>query len=425
MRFVRSFAFVGLVALVGGCAFTGSGVRYSAAPGTVAEPYWCAPSGRTPLGVADCQTLSVQLDLATLFAGAHGSAGQATAAGAVGSGYVTGVGAAFRFADPTATFDAGRPDTLLYDGTGASAQIAGIEYNVAASTAPDGFEGPNDDWTETRPGVWRLRVWTLRPFQDQRNVFAASHPCLGASGPVYDTNAACYTDTHPRPLEVLVSNDDGYGAPGIDAIVQALRAFPKVHVTVSAPAANQSGAGSKFTDGPVTATDQQTASGYPAWAVEGFPVDAVRYALRTRHVDPDLVVAGTNNGQNIGGAIPLSGTVGAAREGAQGWIPALAISQGLGSPADFPASATALDAWLDDFLLGLAGRPALEPVTNINVPTCTAGSIRGTVHVPVGPGFVLPSDCTSTVTNPPNDVAAFANGFISVSALSATSGAGH
>ena len=108
----------------------------------------------------------------------------------------------------------------------------------------------------------------------------------------------------------------------------------------------------------------------------------MRYALRTRHVNPDLVVSGTNNGQNIGLAIPLSGTIGAAREGAQNFIPALAISQGLGSPADFPASVPPLLSWLHDFLMGRTGRPALEPVTSINVPTCTAGSIRGTVKVP-------------------------------------------
>ena len=325
------------------------------------------------------------------------------------------------------TFDAGHPDVLLYDGSGPTAQVVGIEYTVGngvvGTPAPEGFAGPNDVWTDVGSGHWRLRVWILRPFQNQTNVFADSHPCLGAGGAIYDETAPCYTATHPNPLEVLVSNDDGYDAPGIDTIVEALRNVGSVNVTVSAPATNQSGAGSKFTDGPVMATDQHTASGYPAWSVAGYPVDAVRYALRTRHVNPDLVVSGTNNGQNIGLAIPLSGTIGAAREGAQNFIPALAISQGVGSPADFPASVPPLLSWLHDFLMGRTGRPALEPVTSINVPTCTAGSIRGTVAVPPSTSFSLSSDCTSTVTSPANDVDAFANGFVSVSTLTSTSGA--
>ena len=73
--------------------------------------------------------------------------------------------------------------------------------------------------------------------------------------------------------------------------------------------------------------------------------------------------------------------------------------------------------------MGRTGRPALEPVTNINVPTCTAGSIRGTVKVPSSTSFVATSDCTSTATSPANDVDAFANGFVSVSTLTSTSGA--
>ena len=213
------------------------------------------------------------------------------------SPYETGRGVEFRLTDSTPTFDAGHPDVLLYDGTGPTAQVVGIEYTVgngvAGNPAPEGFAGPNDVWTDVGSGYWRLRVWILRPFQNQPNVFADSHPCLGAGGAIYDETAPCYTATHPHPLEVLVSNDDGVGAPGIDTVVEALRVVPNVHVTVSAPATNQSGAGSKFTDGPVSASDAETASGYPAWSVEGFPVDAVRYALRTRHVNPDLVVSGT------------------------------------------------------------------------------------------------------------------------------------
>src|SRR5580704_6571283 len=67
-----------------------------------------------------------------------------------------------------------------------------------------------------------------------------------------------------RTLTVLVTNDDGVGAPGIDAVVNGLRALSHTQVTVVAPATNQSGTGSKTTPGTLTATKAKTASGYPA-----------------------------------------------------------------------------------------------------------------------------------------------------------------
>ena len=91
---------------------------------------------------------------------------------------------------------------------------------------------------------------------------------------------ACYTATHPEPLRILVSNDDGFDALGIDAVVEALRALPGVTVTVVAPATNQSGTGEQITDGPLTATSEQTLSGYPATAVQGFPADSIIYAIQ-------------------------------------------------------------------------------------------------------------------------------------------------
>ncbi len=52
-----------------------------------------------------------------------------------------------------------------------------------------GFAGPDDVWTDLGSGYWRLRVWILRPFQNQTNVFADSHPCLGVGGAIYDETA--------------------------------------------------------------------------------------------------------------------------------------------------------------------------------------------------------------------------------------------
>jgi 5'-nucleotidase len=410
-----------LVAAGAGCTLTQYAVRYAHGGGASAEPFWCAPTTGTALAAGDCTSLSVQLDQASLFAYAHDHASTAIAAGATSSPYVAGVGAAFTFTAPTAAFDPAHPDTLLYDGTSGSAQVAGMEWNVASESAPEGFVGPNDDWTDTGSGVWRLRVWMLRPFQNQPNVFANTHPCLGATDPIYDVADACYTSTHPYPLQVLVTNDDGYNADGIDAVVQSLRNRTDIHMTVSAPATNQSGAGAKTSPPPLTATQSTTLSGFPAYAVNGYPADSVLYALDTLHVNPDLVVSGDNNGQNIGPFIAGSGTVGAARQGGKHSIPSVAISQGFGSPPDYASGASELGHWLNEFLLGRVGPPQFQSVTNINVPTCTSGTIRGRVNVPAAKSFngrsFDPSNCMSSVTTFNDDVDAFINGYVSISSI--------
>lgn len=412
LRFVACA--VVLLVVAAGCVQLQSANRYAAAPGSVSEPFWCAPDAGTALSPADCQTLSAQLDFAAFIANAHHTAAAATAAGAVSSAYVAGVGAAFRFGGPTASFDPLAPDTLLYDGVAPTSQIAGVEWNVTSVSAPAGFIGPNDSWDDQGGGVWRLRAWIMRPFQNQPNVFADTHPCLDVGGPVYDITAACYTATHPDPLQILVTNDDGYSSLGIDAAVEEMRTLPNVEVTVVAPLTNQSGSGRKTTAGPLNTFDYLTASGYPVKAVQGFPADSVNYALNTMNLNPELLVSGINDGQNISLPISnISGTVGAARQGALRDIPAVAASQGFGAPPDFPSGAVALRSWVDEFLLGRAGPARFEKVVSINIPTCTAGSIRGTKVLPLAPaGFAVTSDCTSAVTSVADDVAGFLNGFV-------------
>src|SRR3954464_9874399 len=139
--------------------------------------------------------------------------------------------------------------------------------------------------------------------------------CGSSSSKASDSTSApaggATATTAVQPLKVLVTNDDGYAAVGIDAVVEGLRALPDTEVTVVAPLANQSGTGGKTTDGPLTVTDVKTASGYPAKAVDGFPADTIIWAIDQHGIDftPDLVVSGINFGQNIGPAVDISGTV--------------------------------------------------------------------------------------------------------------------
>ena len=143
----------------------------------------------------------------------------------------------------------------------------------------------------------------------------------------------CSSDLKVPTLDILVTNDDGYAAPGIDALVERLRALPGVKLTVVAPATNQSGTSDRTTPGPVsalTATEVTTASGYAATAVAGFPADSVNYALDVLKLSPDLVVSGSNAGQNLGVVAPISGTVGAARTAVRRGVPGVAVSQEIG-----------------------------------------------------------------------------------------------
>jgi 5'-nucleotidase len=228
----------------------------------------------------------------------------------------------------------------------------------------------------------------------------------------------------PPLLRILVTNDDGVRAPGIDALVESLRDLRRVRVTVSAPAANQSGTGESTTPGELAATVTATASGYEAVAVEGFPADSVLYGLdQVVAKRPHLVISGVNQGQNLGPLTEISGTVGAARTAATNGIPALAVSQGFGEPPDYDAGVSEAIEWVNDHRKALAARKrGLVEVANLNVPTCTAGDVRGLVEVPLAAtpdNAVAPSDCTSTLEDPADDVEAFVNGFATLTVLPA------
>jgi 5'-nucleotidase len=216
------------------------------------------------------------------------------------------------------------------------------------------------------------------------------------------------------PLEILVTNDDGVAAEGIDTLVEALRSVDGVTLTVVAPATQQSGTGGNVTQGPLVTRTEMTASGLEATAVEGFPADAIRAAFDDLGLQPDLVISGVNEGQNLGPLVDISGTVGAARAAVRAGVPALAVSAGLGAPPDYEAAAELVLDWLADNRAALAaGQVSLDGVPNLNVPTCTVGELRGLLEVASATAGdpVAPSDCTSTGGGYTDDVTAFANGY--------------
>jgi len=227
--------------------------------------------------------------------------------------------------------------------------------------------------------------------------------------------------------QILVTNDDGVDSDGIDAVLRALISLENVEVTVVAPAVNQSGTSNRVSDpAPTTATETATASGYPALAVEGTPADSVNYALDFVFAEPpDLLVSGSNDGQNFGPFAEVSGTVGAARTAARRGVPAFAVSQGgVTVDAEHESGIVFMIEWLNanlDDVLAFEGDVA--PVWSLNTPSCGGiGEVRGLIYTSLaaetesGVNLFAP-DCSSTREDFDNDVAAFLNGFATLTAI--------
>lgn len=124
-------------------------------------------------------------------------------------------------------------------------------------------------------------------------------------------------------MKILISNDDGYLAPGIIALADALA--PIAEIVVVAPDSNRSGSSNSLTlDRPLSV--QRAENGF--YFVNGTPSDCVHIALTgLLNFRPDLIVSGINQGQNMGDDTLYSGTVAAATEGFLFGIPAIAFSQ--------------------------------------------------------------------------------------------------
>jgi 5'-nucleotidase len=181
--------------------------------------------------------------------------------------------------------------------------------------------------------------------------------------------------TQPPPYRILISNDDGVRAPGIAAVAQTLQAIGQVFIV--APADNQSGKGhSIITTEPIFRDDLTLPNGLKAIGLTATPASTVNVAIRNILTPkPDLVVSGINRGYNLGFSAYLSGTVGAAREGAMHGVPAIAASLAeAGAPRDFVFAA--------EEVLGVARRVkqwGLPPNTflNVNIPAMPAGGYKG------------------------------------------------
>lgn len=171
-------------------------------------------------------------------------------------------------------------------------------------------------------------------------------------------------------MRILLSNDDGYFAPGIAALARALTALGTV--TVVAPERDRSGASNSLTlDRPLSV--KKAGNGF--YYVNGTPTDCVHLAV-TGLLDhlPDVVVSGVNHGANMGDDTIYSGTVAAATEGFLLGIPSIAISLVAAGNDYFDAAASVARRLVERYVKHPLGEPML---LNVNVPDVPERDLKG------------------------------------------------
>src|SRR5574343_835330 len=172
-------------------------------------------------------------------------------------------------------------------------------------------------------------------------------------------------------MRILLSNDDGYFAPGLSALADALADLGEV--VVVAPEQNRSGASNSLTlDRPLML--KKAANGFHF--VNGTPTDCVHLAV-TGMLDelPDIIVSGINNGANMGDDTIYSGTVAAATEGYLLGIPSIAISLTSFEGRNFASAGLVARQLVERFIR----QPMKVPVLlNVNVPDIPYAELQGT-----------------------------------------------
>lgn len=171
-------------------------------------------------------------------------------------------------------------------------------------------------------------------------------------------------------MHILVSNDDGYQAPGIQHLAEELSRLAAI--TVVAPDRDRSGASNSLTlDLPIRAVEMRS-----RWyRVEGTPTDCVHLAVTgLLDSDPDMVVSGINAGANMGDDVLYSGTVAAATEGRFLGLPAIAVSLVTHDPTHYETAAR-VAALLVQRLVS-DPLPA-DTILNVNVPDVSWDRLQG------------------------------------------------
>ncbi len=190
----------------------------------------------------------------------------------------------------------------------------------------------------------------------------------------------------PWPRRVLLTNDDGIEAEGLATLIDAFA--PAAEVFVVAPQGNRSASTnyvSAIAARSLAVERRDTGDGVTAYAVDGFPADAVVFGLTALLADrpPDLVISGVNEGPNLSDDWNLSGTVGAAQMAAFLGVPAIAVS---GYSRDHPETLAMIGRWTIELARGRIVRE-LGPgqYLTVSIPRVAAAEIEGVEVVRRGP----------------------------------------
>lgn len=171
-------------------------------------------------------------------------------------------------------------------------------------------------------------------------------------------------------MHILISNDDGYLAPGLASLAASLAKVAKV--TIVAPDRNRSAASNSLTlDMPLRVRHME--NGF--YSVDGTPTDCVHLAVTgLLDEEPDIVFSGINNGENMGDDVLYSGTVAAATEGRFLGLPSVALSMNASEPKHF---STAAEVAVQLYKQLLNKKLPADTILNVNVPDVPLEQIRG------------------------------------------------
>jgi 5'-nucleotidase len=193
-------------------------------------------------------------------------------------------------------------------------------------------------------------------------------------------------------VKILLTNDDGIQATGLNALRRALLGVPDVELAVIAPDSNRSASARSITTrSPLWVEEIEFGDGTTGFATDGTPVDCVRFAaLGLLGFEPELIVSGINHGANLGDDITYSGTVAAALEGAVLGVPAIAVSQqSMSREMDFRFGREFLFDSVAAFTARLVDRLADHPISpgtllNINSPGRAPEELTGAAVTRLG-----------------------------------------
>jgi 5'/3'-nucleotidase SurE len=205
---------------------------------------------------------------------------------------------------------------------------------------------------------------------------------------------------YSKPLHILLTNDDGHRAPGIKTLHRVLKSAGH-RVSMVAPSTEQSATSMGITSRRNLALQKLEDN---SWHLDGQPADTILVALRHLLEDnpPDLVLSGINFGPNVGTALYMSGTIGAAIMASLNGVPAIAVSAGMRFEevgTDFPSTHKVLEPAAEftcsvvqslQSSVGKSGRLLpREIMLNINYPALPREQIKGVLHPEISAGHII------------------------------------